>query len=230
MQLDTWLTVYGAICEEFGYDPDADDLTADRLAALLSTGPIDRLDFTDDHVAIVVGAALDADARREATRADRIVATGDALEPLERAAIVPSLVVTDLDSDPPRVCARTRTGGLVAVHAHGDNAALVDRWVPRMNRRQVIGTTQGIPTDPLLNAGGFTDGDRAAFLAHAQGARRLSLVGWDLSDRSVSTTKRAKLAWASRLLSWLEAHRGEHYAALDGHRSSLEAAVPSLAE
>lgn len=218
MEFDEWAPIYAAICDEFGYDPDEDARVADGLATRVRPSVVDRLSFAGDAVAVVVGAALDRAALERARAADRIVATGDALARLAVADLVVSLAVTDLDSDPPRTCARTRRGGLVAVHAHGDNAPALERWVPRMDRAHVIGTTQAAPTPPLVNVGGFTDGDRAAYLADALGAGSISLVGWALDDPAVGPTKRRKLDWAARLLAALEASRGERYGALDGHR------------
>lgn len=230
MEHQSWMAVYEVICEAFGFDPAADRNAAARLRAMLTGSPIDRLDFSADHVAVVVGADLDATTFRTLRDVDRVVATGDALGPLETAGRVPSLVVTDLDSDPARVCARTRCTGLVAVHAHGDNHTAIDSWIPRMDRHHVIGTTQTEPDPPLVNLGGFTDGDRAAYIAHGLDARQLSLVGWNLGDRSVSAMKRKKLDWAARLLTHLEQVRGETYSALDGHRDPLTSHVPALAD
>lgn len=221
MEHVTWEPIYQTICDDFGYDPAADARVADDLAERLVPGVSERLSFDGASVAVVVGARLDGTAIERVSGADRIVATADAIDRLSIAGCEPSLVVTDLDSVPARVCARTRSGRLVAVHAHGDNGAAIARWLPRMATGNVIGTTQTTPVSPLLNVGGFTDGDRAAFLADWLGASSLSLVGWDLGDDSVSPTKARKLAWAARLLTWLEDQRGERYEALDGHRGAL---------
>lgn len=221
MDVAAWEPVYRAIAADLGYDRDA-DVRARRLADRhLRPFAVDRLDLSDARVAVVVGADLDAEGIRRARRADDVVATGDALTRLEAAGRPPRLVVTDLDSDPPRSCARTRCGRVVAVHAHGDNRRALRRWLPRMRPSAVLGTTQVHPGPATINAGGFTDGDRAAYLADHLGATELDLVGWDLGDRSVSPEKRRKLDWAARLLTHLEATRGERYGALDGHRAPL---------
>lgn len=222
MAYDEWAPIYAAIRAEFGYEQADDERVASSLAGYLSPSVTSRLSFDGDEVAIVVGSALDLAGIRSLGEVDRVVATADALSRLEMVAIEPSIVVTDLDSDPARVCARSRRGQLVAVHAHGDNATEIDRWVPRMAQDQLIGTTQARPHRPLVNAGGFTDGDRAAYLADAFGADTITLVGWDLGDPTVGSTKRAKLDWAIRLLTWLEDRRGERYDALDGHRSTVD--------
>jgi uncharacterized Rossmann fold enzyme len=64
----------------------------------------------------------------------------------------------------------------------------------------VLGTTQTQPEPLLLDVGGFTDGDRAVFLAKEYGARAISAIGFDFSDTSVTPRKMQKLQWAKRLL------------------------------
>lgn len=221
MDWDTWSPIYRAICAEFGYDPAEDRAVRDTLATALAPPALDRLSMQAETVAVVVGAGLDASGLRRVRNADSVVATADALDRLDRAAIPVRCVVTDLDSTPSAVCARTAEGGLVAVHAHGDNGDAIDAWIDRMAVEHVIGTTQAEPVPSVINTGGYTDGDRAAFLAHTLGADRLTFVGWDLDDRSVGPEKRAKLDWAARLLTWLERERGETYTMLEGHRRPL---------
>jgi uncharacterized Rossmann fold enzyme len=89
----------------------------------------------------------------------------------------------------------------------------------------VFPTTQVEPRPPVVNVGGFTDGDRAAFLADHLGADSLVFPGWDFDDPGVSAQKRRKLRWAARLLAWLERHRGERFSVLDGRREAI-AALP----
>jgi len=67
-------------------------------------------------------------------------------------------------------------------------------------RGPVVGTTQARPLQHVHNFGGFTDGDRAVFAAQSLGAASITLLGFDLDDTRVDPIKRAKLAWARRLL------------------------------
>lgn len=222
MDFDDWRPIYDAICTDFGFDADADQAAAAELDDAIIPGVFNRLSFDGQSVAVAVGANLDDGELRRARHADRVVCTGDALHRLNQAAIPVSLVVTDLDSAPPLVAAHTRSGGLVAVHAHGDNTTAIADWVPRMDRSNVIGTTQHQPDGSLVNHGGFTDGDRAAFLANALHARSITLCGWAFGDESVDDVKRRKLRWAAGLLTRLEDERGERYEPLDGYRWSIE--------
>jgi len=131
-------------------------------------------------------------------------------------------MVTDLDKNPETARELSHEGVPVAVHAHGDNIAAIERYVPSFALDSVLPTTQAAPTPPVCNPGGFTDGDRAAFLADACGAGRLVFPGWTFDDPSVGPEKARKLRWAERLLALLEERRGERLAVLDGRREGIE--------
>ena len=93
------------------------------------------------------------------------------------------------------------------VHAHGDNVPALRRVVPAL-RGPVQPTTQAQPREGLLNAGGFTDGDRACCLAVELGAASLALAGFDLDEPWPKpgrdpATKARKLAWARRIIDAL---------------------------
>jgi uncharacterized Rossmann fold enzyme len=68
----------------------------------------------------------------------------------------------------------------MVVHAHGDNIDMIKKLVPKF--RKVLGTTQVMPLENVHNFGGFTDGDRAVFLAEEFGAKNIVLVGMDLGN------------------------------------------------
>jgi len=222
MDFDTWEPVYERILADFGYDRRADEAARDVLADL--AGPFDtqRLDFEGHTVAVVgAGPSLRASLGRVA-EADRVVAASTAGKILREVGIHVDLLVTDLDGDPPTARKLTRAGTPVAVHAHGDNADAVRRHVPTFEEPNVLPTTQAEPRPPVQNFGGFTDGDRAAFVADAFGAASLTFPGWDLDDPTVDQEKRHKLQWAARLLAWLERRREESFAVLDGRRADLD--------
>jgi uncharacterized Rossmann fold enzyme len=131
-------------------------------------------------------------------------------------------MATDLDKTPETAQKLTSEGGPVAVHAHGDNIPAVEAHVGQFDHEFLLPTTQARPTDQVHNFGGFTDGDRAAFLADALGAETLVFLGWDFDDQSVDPMKRQKLQWAERLLYWLEHRRDEQFDCLDGRRDGIE--------
>ncbi|WP_335999067.1 6-hydroxymethylpterin diphosphokinase MptE-like protein [Halorientalis halophila] len=221
MEFSTWEPAYEAVLADFGYDRRADERARDVLAEL--AGPFDsaRLDFSDRTVAVAGAGPSLADETRQATAADVVVAASTAADVLVDAGVGVDCMVTDLDKNPETARELTHGGVPVATHAHGDNVDAVREWVPRFEGEQVLPTTQAEPVGPVANFGGFTDGDRAAFLADHFGAADLVFVGWDFDDPTVSDAKRRKLAWAERLLYWLEQRRDERFAVLDGRRGDL---------
>ena len=201
---------------------DARDATPGRAGG--GAGPLAPadLDFTGETVTVVgAGPSLgdDLDIVREA---DTVVAASDAAATVREAGLAVDCMVTDLDERSDVARELTVEGTPVAVHAHGDNRPALRERVPRLAVEWVLPTTQAAPTGPVRNVGGFTDGDRAAFLADAGGADDLVFPGWDLTDTTVGPTKRRKLRWAARLLGWLEGRRGETFAVLDGVRDDLD--------
>jgi len=227
VDFDAWEPVYETIRADFGYDRTADEAARDRLATMVgdtttAAPPADG--FDGRHVAIAAPGPSLAAERDLVLAADVVLAAGTAADRLDDAGVSLDWIVTDLDGHAERIPAFTRAGPTVAIHAHGDNRDLLETTVPACELSAVVPTTQVEPVGPVHNYGGFTDGDRAAFLADALGADRLTFPGWDLDDPDVGPEKRAKLRWAARLLAWLEVRRGERVAVLDGRRDRLDVA------
>jgi len=218
VRFDEWEPAYEAILRDFGYDRAGDEAARDELAALVSAFDLDRLDATGETVAVVGAAPGLADEIERVAVADRVFAASTAADVCLAHGVDVDVHVTDLDKNPATSRDLSRRGVPVAAHAHGDNRELVAEWIPEMDDANVLGTTQAAPVDGVRDVGGFTDGDRAAFLADHVGADALVFAGWDFD--AASGTKRRKLRWAARLLSWLEARRDETYEILDGHRDT----------
>ncbi len=121
----------------------------------------------------------------------------------------PDIIVTDLDGDLEKILNADREGAVVVVHAHGDNIDKL-KFVKRL--KNVVGTCQVKPFGLLKNFGGFTDGDRAVFLAHEFGAREIKLVAFNFNSVCSYTGSRdiklKKLMWAKRLIEYIEKERG----------------------
>ena len=223
MNYQTWLPVYERILADFGYDRTGDEQARDRLADLVTAFDESRLDWIDGATVAVAGAGPSLESEAEvAADADAVIAASVAADRLREVGVTVDLMVTDLDKTPDTARELTREGTPVAVHAHGDNVPAVEQWVPLLDGEHVLPTTQAEPSGPVRNYGGFTDGDRAAFLADAFGAAALRFPGWDFDDQSVGAEKRRKLAWAERLLHWLERRRSERFAVLDGRRENVD--------
>ena len=222
MNFEAWEPVYESICSDFGYPRTGDERARDAIAAYATPFDFERLDVAGREVAIVVAApSLPGEVDRVAD-ADRVFAASTAADGVREAGYDLDLLVTDLDKNPETAVELTRAGTPVAAHAHGDNVPLVEAWVPRCDSDHLLATTQAAPVEAVYNFGGFTDGDRAAFLADELGAERLRFVGWDFDDPDVSAAKARKLAWAERLLHLLERRRGERFDVLDGRRDGVD--------
>ncbi|WP_254537994.1 6-hydroxymethylpterin diphosphokinase MptE-like protein [Halomarina litorea] len=223
MHYTAWEPVYEAILADFGFGRAADERARDRLADLTNAFDKERLQGLNGSFVAVVGAAPSLPEDLPLVReAEYVVAASAAADVCLDAGIDVDLMVTDLDKNPGTAVELTREGVPVAAHAHGDNLPAVEEWVPRMDGEWVLPTTQAEPVGGVENFGGFTDGDRAAFLADHFGARELVFPGWDFDDPSVDPTKHRKLVWAERLLRWLELRRGEAFAVLDGRRDGID--------
>ncbi|MFC5969799.1 6-hydroxymethylpterin diphosphokinase MptE-like protein [Halomarina salina] len=223
MRYTDWNPVYEAILRDFGYDRAGDERVRDRLAVLARRFDHDRLPpFAGATVAVCGAAPSLADDLALARRADLVVAASTAADVCRAEGVAVDLMVTDLDKNPETAVELTHESTPVAVHAHGDNRPLVEEYVPQTTSEWTLPTTQAEPVGPVENLGGFTDGDRGAFLADHFGADELLFPGWAFDDPEVSPEKRRKLAWAERLLYWLERRRGERFAVLDGRREDID--------
>ncbi|WP_049996759.1 6-hydroxymethylpterin diphosphokinase MptE-like protein [Halococcus sediminicola] len=223
MNFATWEPIYEAILADFGFDRTSDERARDHLADLTRPFDLDRLDVTGETVVIAgAGPSLGTDLDGLDTADSSVFAASTAVDRLQETGIAVDCMVTDLDKNPETVRRLTDSGTPVAVHAHGDNGPLVEEVVPTLEIEHVLATTQAAPADPVMNLGGFTDGDRAAFLADHCGASSLEFVGWDFEDDSVGAMKRRKLVWAERLLYWLERRRDERFSVLDGRRDGID--------
>lgn len=197
-----WDPLYAEITEYFGFERAEDEEAARVLASLLPRDDIGELRrITGGAEVTVCGNAPRLRGGLERIRGT-VFAADAAAEFLYRAGRRVDAVFTDLDGATDTFPAMNAEGTIMVVHAHGDNIPLLHRWVPRFTG-PVVGTTQAAPVDGLHNFGGFSDGDRAVFAAHALGARDVRLVGFDLDDPRVDPMKRGKLRWARRLLAAL---------------------------
>ncbi|QPV61478.1 DUF115 domain-containing protein [Halosimplex litoreum] len=233
MEFDEWEPVYEAVLADMGFDRAGDERARDLLADLVvdsggsgSLAPAD-LDFAGETVAVVGAGPSLGDELGVVRAADSVVAASDAAAAVREAGLVVDCMVTDLDEESDVARELTAAGTPVAVHAHGDNRPALRERVPELVVESVLPTTQAAPAGPVVDTGGFTDGDRAAFLADHCGAETLVFAGWDFDDPDVDPLKARKLGWAERLLRWLELRRGERFGVLDGRRGDIdESALP----
>ncbi|MFP3044350.1 MAG: hypothetical protein RXR03_01965 [Thermocladium sp.] len=123
-----------------------------------------------------------------------VAVEGRSLSILKKMGLDPQVVVTDFDYEPDELIGYS---GLVLGHAHGDNGVAFTKYAPLMER--IIPTIQSWPQGCSILPPGFTDGDRAVYLAAYLGAEVIHVYGFrpGLVIKRDDAIKRAKLALAS---------------------------------
>ncbi len=207
MDFKDWKPIYELILEDFGFSKEEDESAASLLTTLLTAvspeSPETLMQLIQGKDILVCGNAPTLKAELDDLQLQDyvIIAADGATSVLVDKEIIPEIIVTDLDGDVEKEIAANKQGSIMVVHAHGDNTEKLLRYVPLFSK--VIGTTQSEPFGNIYNFGGFTDGDRATYLAHHFRAASITLAGFDFDDDSVSEMKKRKLQWAYRLLQKL---------------------------
>lgn len=200
VKYDDWEPIYQEICEYFSFDPAEDDRAAHILADLTSQDATALLKNLIFGKTVTVCGNAPTLVQELDTITGVIIAADAASGVLIRHGITPDVIVTDLDGIEDEAITLNKKGTILVVHAHGDNIPRIRTWVPRMKGPLVL-TTQGKPFNHIYNFGGFTDGDRAVYLAYEMQASDVKLAGFDLDDPEVTPMKKGKLQWARKLLS-----------------------------
>lgn len=222
-----WKIWYAEIAEALRLSEEKDQAATERLSLLLrQASTIENLKHVLEKKAAVVfgaGPSLDFDIKAAMDQkafllSSTICADGATSAFLRITGRTPDIIVSDLDGNLDDIMQANRMGGMVLVHAHSDNIPAVNEYAPLLVR-PILGTTQVEDCINVYNFGGFTDGDRAAFVAETQGANPIILAGMDLGTMvgeyskpglsapiQASGRKLMKLGFAKRLLEWL----GEH--------------------
>ncbi|MCZ0861957.1 6-hydroxymethylpterin diphosphokinase MptE-like protein [Methanocorpusculum vombati] len=205
MKAEEWEPYYSEILDFFGFSREDDERAAQILAELLPRDDIAKLrDAVWGRDCIVCGNApsLAAEIRSTDFSGKVIIAADAAARVLLHAGHRPEVILSDIDGMDDDFLAMNDQGTILVLHAHGDNIPLVRSWVPKV-RGPVVGTTQATPLAHVYNFGGFSDGDRCVFCAYELGAAHVTLIGFDLDDRSVDPVKHGKLMIARKLLKLL---------------------------
>jgi len=229
VSLSEWMKWYRKIVEVMGYDVDKDMLATQVLANYLINNHaiyperILRLMIGGRTVFIFgAGPTLKRGVKEIIKRGYHensvLIAADGATTALVEEDVYPDVIVTDLDGDIHSIMESVKRGTIPVIHAHGDNINKLNAYVPRFLSltKLLVGTTQVEPVLPVRNFGGFTDGDRAVFLAANFNARRIILIGMDFgdivgkyskthfkTDVKASEDKAKKLKIAHELISWL---------------------------
>jgi len=201
---DEWKKIYTKILMEFGYSEEKDRQSA-ILAVKMAKNTIGEEELRklmEGKIVSVCGAAL------RPTDMERIkgviIAADETSSLLLKRKILPHLITTDLDGNVPDIIEANKKGSIVIVHAHGDNASEISKWIPEFPGKIMI-TTQSFPFKGAYNFGGFTDGDRAYCIARHFGASKIILLGFDFENviekkGKNSIIKKKKLKWAKKII------------------------------
>ncbi len=228
MRWKLWRPWYDDIAQRLGLNQEADHRAAEGLNALLPRPNIESLNNIirgRDCIVFGAGPSLDEDlAGLERTGyLDKVLIAADGATSAVLKYRNPDIVATDLDGAIEDQLEAWRRGAWLVIHAHGDNIAQVRVILPKLKER-VIGTTQVEPFSKLFNFGGFTDGDRAAFMAHELGASKIYLAGMDLGTKigrhsgdKDRERKLIKLKICGELLAWLAGELGARVINLTSH-------------
>ncbi|MBO8174360.1 MAG: DUF115 domain-containing protein [Thermococcus sp.] len=222
MKFQDWKPFYKEIVREMRYDVDSDRKSANILRDLLLKNrnyvTVRALkEMLEGKRAYIFGAgpSLELALKYLSFRDGITIAADGATSALLEFELTPDIIVTDLDGNFEDIKKADKLGAYIVVHAHGDNVERLKKYVPQLEK--VLGTCQTEPLDIVYNFGGFTDGDRAAFLAEELGAREIILVGFDFGDivgkwskpylkehTPIWESKRKKFEFAQKLLEWLK--------------------------
>lgn len=226
MEFGLWERYYKEILDDFGFSRSDDENSAKVLDEILSEEGCLTLDdlaqivgFSDKYIVFGAGPSLKEhiiQLKENYDLKDYVIISADgATTALIEERLSPDIVATDLDGNLDDILLANIRGANIVVHAHGDNLDQVVKFTPFFNN--VLGTTQAQPVGNVYNFGGFTDGDRAIFLAVALGASEITLAGMDFGDvvtkysrpnlptdlADADDFKRKKLMYAERLTDWI---------------------------
>jgi len=221
MDYKDWESIYRKIVEDFHFSVENDEKAADVLNTLLRQKSLMSIDKLNDFIAgkeiIIFGAGPSLENsiithKKMFANILKIAADGTTTA-LLKYNICPDIIVTDLDGKVPDQVKANSDGSIVVIHAHGDNIDKVKKYVPKF-KGELVGTTQinPEPYDSIHNLGGFTDGDRAVYLADHFHAKKIFLIGFDFnneigpysfSENKNKTLKLKKLKWCKNLINML---------------------------
>lgn len=244
MNFEDWDKWYIEILNDFGFSREDDERTASILNELLSKQKSINIEnvinnlhhknaaihnfnrdksYIKNFMVFGAGPSLKKNIKYIKTKCNIedpedyiIIAADGATTALLEEKIVPDIIVADLDGKIEDLMLANDLGSLFVLHAHGNNLEQIIEYTGKINK--VLGTTQSKPLSNLYNFGGFTDGDRAVFLADALGAKKIVLAGMDFGKIvtkysrpdieseivEADEIKQKKLEYAERLIDWLK--------------------------
>ena len=226
MEFGLWEKYYKEILDDFGFSRSGDEKSAKLLDEILSQeGCLTLLKlkeivgFSDKYIVFGAGPSVEDHIKYLKENYDLknyvLIASDGATTAMINQKLIPDIIVTDLDGNLDDILLSNVKGANIVIHAHGDNKDKITGLTPYFTN--VLGTTQSQPAGNLYNFGGFTDGDRAIFLAVALEASQITLAGMDfgsivtkysrpnLPDKLAPADefKKKKLQYAEKFTAWI---------------------------
>ncbi len=205
MNWKNWKSLYREIEKDFEFSREKEERARNTLSKILGDWYIreDELRKIIGDEIYVTGFSPQLEREIELIPENaNVIAADDSAVILHEFGLEPALVITDLDGNLQGLIELKNS--IFGIHAHGDNIDLLE-YADFFKRR--FGTTQIEPLPNVYNFGGFTDGDRAVFLAAHFGAK-IHLIGFDFEKPRIKAgkdleKKRKKLRWAKYLIETL---------------------------
>jgi uncharacterized Rossmann fold enzyme len=222
MNYNEWKSIYKKIMKDFDFNIEDEEESACILDSFInmnkkfcSIKKIENVIRNKDIVIFGAGPSLKNSILKYHERFEdnfKIAADGATTALLENDYL-PDVIVTDLDGRISDQIKASSLGSIIVLHAHGDNIKKINKYFEKF-KGDLIGTTHINPRSyvNLHNFGGFTDGDRAVFLADHLHARRIFLIGFDFTGKigkysfaknKDKELKMKKLKWCKYLIDEL---------------------------
>jgi uncharacterized Rossmann fold enzyme len=238
IQDEEFREIYYQIIAEMGYASEKDVESRDKLVKFLNQklrySLEDQLDYMSGiinlhNIILIFGGGPDTSLFGEYLIKNSliseimglkplIVAIDGSAELLDKIGLIPQIIFTDLDGITlPTSMKDEFVKTSFIIHAHGDNMDKLDKFREFiLNHNYIIGTTQVDTHLPVINHGGFTDGDRALFLLRnfLTESHQLYLIGFDFNhtvgkyskpdlrkNYAAGTVKSKKLEIGARLIN-----------------------------
>jgi|Deesub1362A_J573_1020465.scaffolds.fasta_scaffold00005_13 hypothetical protein len=217
MNYEEWEQFYRKIIKDFGFSEFEDTLAAKILKKKIrSPLPLDVVErLIRGKITNIFGAGPSLEKIKSFPSSPIIAADGATSYLLEKK-VIPDIIVTDLDGEISDLMKANELGSILFIHAHGDNITSIRKHAEKF--KNCIPTTQATPLEGVYNFGGFTDGDRAVFIADHFRAKKIVLYAMDFgkeigrySFTKYPEMKIKKLNWAKKLISYLAQQRSTGY-------------------
>jgi len=150
-----------------------------------------------------------------------IVTADGSARALENVSIIPDMIFSDLDGlNYVQIENFLKQNSTIIIHGHGDNIEKIHEFKSLLStpNENIICTTQVKSHYPIINPGGFTDGDRSIYFCHnlAPIAQIFTLFGYEFEqkigvyskneyaqDQAITPIKEKKLLLCKKLLNEL---------------------------